>query len=1000
VPEKVISLLGADAAGPDSDSSSDLGDDVPAKKRGLSKKEQQRLQALKAEAEARKRRPSGHLTFGGELLPFQIDSVGFFLELRRRGINGLLADDMGLGKTVQSIAVLVASYNDDLMAASAAAAAAATPSRAAAGVAGRRNQHSGGDSGSGGKSALLEAARRRRLPSLILAPLSTASNWESEFVRFAPGLKAAVLGTAADRSALLADFFSRLNAANAKAQRLAAATSKSRSGKARKGGAAPARRRRGADVTPSETDSDDDTHALYDYANEDEASRSYDVLVLPHDFLIQSHSEDSRRYTPQVLRTQWHYMIVDEAHRIKNAESRLTQRLQELATRGGVNHRLLLTGTPLQNTIRELWTLLAFLLPDVFGSDQQAELFAAIEGLHLGKEAALLRQSEKMERETTEAEGPAVGETRSAHTDAANVSAVAVSKKAAAAAARAEKRVADAAARAAANEEAAEANTEREFLLCRKMHEILGAIMVRREKRQVLLNLPTKREVALSVPTLPAQDACRAFLEGNGRWNERVARYIFMHPCLLFTEPQNITQELGLALPYAGGKLLALDVILQFLSRCNAEATLRHHASSDRALEGGAVSGDAKGDITAQPHLHKVLVFSQWTRMLDVVEHHCAERGWSTCRLDGTTRDRGALLESYRTDAKRLVFLLSKGAGGVGLNLQAADTVILLDVDYNPTLDQQAIARSYRVGQRAPVLVLRLVSGATAEQRMLDIARHKAGIEAKVLNAGRFDLKTQQDERDVALRQVLEEQRRGGGDPLLSPANATVDGSPAAAALGGTMPAAARPPAEANEEAPYRAAPSVIMATSHSVGGDAYGLTFEAHSVEFGLPTAHKGPVADDQLPTRSHGAADASAEVDSATAPDAAEPPINDATSAGLLASNGKPSPTPVVADSIIPLTTMFLDALPRSEAERELLRKMIDEEGLLEPFSFGAGGEHADLHTAVATRLVQAPYDEWKRGVVGIDPASRVIQPGPRAARAAAELAIAVMDPDAEEW
>ena len=135
---------------------------------------------------------------------------------------------------------------------------------------------------------------------------------------------------------------------------------------------------------------------------------------------------------------------------------------------------------------------------------------------------------------------------------------------------------------------------------------------------------------------------------------------------------------------------------------------------------------DALEDAVADGH--KALVFSQWTSLLDRVEPHLDSRSIAFTRLDGKTRDRGAVVDTFQDPAGPPVLLISLKAGGTGLNLTAADHVFLLDPWWNPAVEEQAADRAHRIGQDRPVMVYRLVAKDTVEERVLDLQRRKREI--------------------------------------------------------------------------------------------------------------------------------------------------------------------------------------------------------------------------------------------------------------------------------
>lgn len=138
---------------------------------------------------------------------------------------------------------------------------------------------------------------------------------------------------------------------------------------------------------------------------------------------------------------------------------------------------------------------------------------------------------------------------------------------------------------------------------------------------------------------------------------------------------------------------------------------------------------------------HKVLIFSQFKTQLDILEDYCTElRGWKICRIDGGVAqdDRRAQIAAFNEDPKINIFLLSTRAGGQGINLASADTVILFDSDWNPQQDLQAQDRAHRIGQKRPVVVYRLATKGTVEENLLMSADAKRRLEKLVIKKGGF----------------------------------------------------------------------------------------------------------------------------------------------------------------------------------------------------------------------------------------------------------------------
>ncbi|MBM4390678.1 MAG: DEAD/DEAH box helicase [Deltaproteobacteria bacterium] len=173
----------------------------------------------------------------------------------------------------------------------------------------------------------------------------------------------------------------------------------------------------------------------------------------------------------------------------------------------------------------------------------------------------------------------------------------------------------------------------------------------------------------------------------------------------------------------AGGKgfLQVLEVLLRMRqAACHPGLLPGSEATSSSKLE---LLLETLDEVVAEGH--RALVFSQWTSMLDLVEPALAARGWSHVRLDGSTRDRAAVVNAFNADEGPPVFLLSLKAGGTGLNLTAADYVFHLDPWWNPAVEDQATDRAHRIGQTRPVVSVRLVAEDTVEERILALQERK-----------------------------------------------------------------------------------------------------------------------------------------------------------------------------------------------------------------------------------------------------------------------------------
>ena len=347
-----------------------------------------------------------------------------------------------------------------------------------------------------------------------------------------------------------------------------------------------------------------------------------DVIKPGHFDVLVTTFEMASREKPALRRVQWQFLIVDEAHRLKNENSILARDLRELSSR----NRLLVTGTPLQNNLHELWALLNFLVPQIFtSSDEFDAMFSNVE------DGAGIISNSSNSNSSAEGEGEE-GEP----------------------------------------EVTAEEKDAFKADVLRKLHAILRPFMLRRMKTEAMASLPPKKETLVYVGMAPLQRKLyRDCLVGNidavnGKVKQKAAlrnlvmelRKVANHPYLIDGVEDMTLNPLGEHLITNSGKLLVLDKLL---------ARLR-------------VSGS------------RVLIFSQMTRTIDILDDYCRFRGFPYCRIDGSTspEDRESSVVEFNTPgSEKFVFLLSTRAGGLGINLATADTVVLYDSDWNPQMDLQ-----------------------------------------------------------------------------------------------------------------------------------------------------------------------------------------------------------------------------------------------------------------------------------------------------------------------
>ncbi len=332
----------------------------------------------------------------------------------------------------------------------------------------------------------------------------------------------------------------------------------------------------------------------------------------------------------ETLRSQpWHYLVLDEAQRIKNSRSQAAIALKGLRAR----HRLCLSGTPLENHLGELWSLMDFVCPGLLGSEAQ------------------FREHYRNPIEKRQ-------DTLQAQTLARRV---------------------------------------RPFIL-------------RRTKQQVARELPEKTETLLRVELTGAQadlyETVRATMDQKLR--DAIARQ-------------------GLA----RSQIMVLDALLKLRQVCNDPRLLKVGEGASQAAAKAAPSAKMELLLDLLPTLiedgRRVLLFSQFTEMLALIEPELVKLKLPYLKLTGETRDRSEVVAAFQQGEVPL-FLISLKAGGVGLNLTAADTVILFDPWWNPAVEQQAIDRAYRIGQDKPVFVYKLLASGTVEDKILDMQARKAGL--------------------------------------------------------------------------------------------------------------------------------------------------------------------------------------------------------------------------------------------------------------------------------
>jgi len=373
-------------------------------------------------------------------------------------------------------------------------------------------------------------------------------------------------------------------------------------------------------------------------------------------------------------------MIIDEGHRMKNHHCKLTQILNTYYTS---NNRLLLTGTPLQNKLPELWALLNFLLPSIFKACNTFEQWF---------NAPFAITGEKVEL-----------------------------------------------------------NEEETILIIRRLHKVLRPFLLRRLKKDVESQLPDKVEYVIKC-------------EMSG-----LQRRLYSH----MQERGIMLQDTSLAKKQSGGAKALMNTIMQLRKLCNhpfmfqqVEESYAKHIGSPTDIVQGPDIYRAAGKFELMDRIlpklkasgHRVLMFCQMTQCMTIIEDYFNFKKYKFLRLDGMTKsdERADMLKIFNDkDSEYFIFLLSTRAGGLGLNLQTADTVIIFDSDWNPHQDLQAQDRAHRIGQKNEVRVLRLMTVNSVEERILAAAKYKLNMDEKVIQAGRFNNTSSGSERRQLLQSIL-----------------------------------------------------------------------------------------------------------------------------------------------------------------------------------------------------------------------------------------------------
>ena len=366
--------------------------------------------------------------------------------------------------------------------------------------------------------------------------------------------------------------------------------------------------------------------------NEELLEEKFDVCITSYEMVLREKSH--------LKKFAWEYIIIDEAHRIKNEESSLAQIIRVFNSR----NRLLITGTPLQNNLHELWALLNFLLPDVFGDSEAFDQWFS---------------TQESDQDT----------------------------------------------------------------VVQQLHRVLRPFLLRRVKSDVEKSLLPKKEMNLYVP----------MSEMQVKWYQKI-----------------LEKDIDAVNGAAGkreSKTRLLNIVMQLRKCCNhpylfegAEPGPPYTTDEHLVYNSGKMVVLDKILARMQKQGSRVLIFSQMSRVLDILEDYCVFRDYNYCRIDGTTahEDRIAAIDDYnKPGSDKFIFLLTTRAGGLGINLTSADIVVLYDSDWNPQADLQAMDRAHRIGQTKQVVAFRFVTEKAIEEKVLERAAQKLRLDQLVIQQGR-----------------------------------------------------------------------------------------------------------------------------------------------------------------------------------------------------------------------------------------------------------------------
>jgi len=347
---------------------------------------------------------------------------------------------------------------------------------------------------------------------------------------------------------------------------------------------------------------------------------NYDIILTTYG-TVRNDAEILSKY-------QFFYLILDESQYIKNAESKTYQTIIELQSQ----HRLVLTGTPIENSLSDLWSQMNFLNRGLLGS------------LNFFKHYFITPIEHEKDPEKTA-----------------------------------------------------------------KLHSLIRPFILRRTKEQVANDLPPLTEESFTIEMTKEQNE---FYE-----SEKSS----VRNLLLSNLGENET-----------GK--SKFIVLQALMRLRQIAIHPKLIDSESQIESGKFNEILSMLSILVNENHKILVFSSFVKHLNLLEKEFLKEKWGYSMLTGQTVNRKSIIEGFQNDPDKNIFLISLKAGGVGLNLTAADYIFIIDPWWNPAAEMQAISRAHRIGQDKKVFVYRFISENTVEEKILKLQDKKSAIADEFIN--------------------------------------------------------------------------------------------------------------------------------------------------------------------------------------------------------------------------------------------------------------------------